>query len=58
MLFISATDKDGTLAKSNYQYEKRQRELARKKKKEDKRQRKLDRRSPEDKNDREPGGDE
>jgi hypothetical protein len=31
-----------TLAKPNYQYEKRQRDLAKKKKKEEKRQRKLD----------------
>jgi len=43
---ISSTNKDGTLAKSNYQYEKRQRELIKKKKKEEKKQRKLDKRTP------------
>ena len=35
-------EKDRILAKSNYRYEKRQKELAKKKKKEEKRQRKLD----------------
>ena len=34
--------KDRTLAKTNYSFEKRQKELARKKKKEEKRQRKLE----------------
>jgi hypothetical protein len=34
------------LAKPNYQYEKRQRDLARKKKQEEKRQRKQDRAAP------------
>jgi len=33
--------KDRTLAKTNYSFEKRQKELARKKKKEEKKQRKL-----------------
>ena len=34
--------KEGMLAKDNYSYQKRQKELAKKKKKEEKRQRKMD----------------
>jgi len=34
--------KEGILAKDNYSYQKKQKELAKKKKKEEKRQRKLD----------------
>ncbi len=38
------TDKDRLLAKTNYSFAKRQKELAKKKKKEEKRQNKLDKR--------------
>jgi hypothetical protein len=41
-LLLSISIKGGVLAKSNYSYEKRQKELAKKKKKEDKKQRKLE----------------
>ncbi len=39
--------KENAMAKSNYQFKKRQKELAKKKKKEEKRQRKLDKKGVE-----------
>ncbi|MFZ7126734.1 MAG: hypothetical protein ACOWWM_11335 [Desulfobacterales bacterium] len=49
------------MAKSNYQFQKRQKELARKKKKEEKRQRRLEKNqpseSPDDRTDADEGGD-
>jgi hypothetical protein len=46
-LFDPATDlKGNAMAKPNYQFKKRQKELAKKKKKEEKRQRKLKNKTP------------
>jgi len=41
-LQIRTLNKDGFLARNNYSFEKRQKELARKKKKEEKKQRRLE----------------
>jgi len=43
--YTGITQKDGRMARNNYGFEKRQKEIAKKKKKEEKRQRKLDRKN-------------
>jgi hypothetical protein len=44
---LDCRDKEAVLARNNYKFEKRRRELAKKKKKEEKRQRKLAKENPE-----------